>query len=64
MLIFDVNTSISQKFFISLILYLFYNVTLLKICTNTDINAKTLKYINNIIIMIKSEIYEKNEQIL
>jgi hypothetical protein len=49
---FSMRTKIFQNFSLFFILYLFYNVDLLKMCDKFDINTKSLKYANDVNILI------------
>jgi hypothetical protein len=49
-------TKTFQKFSLFFVLYLFYNVDLLKMCNKLEINTKFLKYANNVNVLI----YNKN----
>lgn len=57
---FLIDTDILQEFFISLILYLFYNVTLLETCIIID--TETIEYVNNTVLIVTELIYEYNIQ--
>ncbi len=48
----QVNVNISQKFFISLIFFLFFNASLIKKCKALEIKIKMLNFVNNINILI------------
>jgi hypothetical protein len=53
---FSMQIEISQKFSFSSILYLFYNVDLLKMCNKFEMNTRFFKYVDDVNILI----YEKN----
>ncbi len=53
---FSMRTKIFQKSSLFFVLYLFYNVDLLKMCDKLKINTKFLKYANDVNILI----YDKN----
>ncbi len=53
-----VNADILQKFFISLILFLFFNASLIKKCKALEIKIKMLDFINDINILIYDKITE------
>jgi hypothetical protein len=53
---FSMQIEISQNFSLSSILYLFYNVDLLKICNRFETNTKFFEYVDDVNILI----YEKN----
>ena len=57
-----INTSISQDFSLSLILYLFYNSNLLTNLIDIQLNVTFLDYINDIAILVINEIVEVNIQ--
>jgi len=44
----EINANILQRFFISLILFLFFNVSLIKKCEALRIKIKVLDFINDI----------------
>jgi hypothetical protein len=54
--LFSIWTEILQKFSLFFVLYLFYNVNLLKICDKFEINTKFLRYADDVNILI----YDKN----
>jgi len=69
----NVNINISQDFLLSSILYLFYNVNLLKACDDISLRTSFTDFINNVNILIYekfmkcncrvlSEIYDRCEQ--
>jgi hypothetical protein len=51
---------ISQKFSLSSILYLFYNVDLLEICNRLETNTKFLEYVDDVNILIYKKSIEEN----
>ncbi len=51
---------VSQRFFISLILYVFYNANLIDWCINSQVEIIEADFINDIKILIMSESIEKN----
>ena len=53
-----VNVDISQRFFISLILFLFFNISLIKKCKALEIKIEVLYFINDINILIYDKITE------
>jgi hypothetical protein len=53
---FSMRIKIFQKFSLFFVLYLFYNVDLLKMCDKLEINTKSLRYANDVNILI----YDKN----
>ncbi len=53
-----VNADISQRFFISLILFLFFNASLIKKCEALEIKIEMLDFINDINILIYDKITE------
>jgi len=53
-----VNADISQRFFISLILFLFFNASLIKKCEALEIKIEVLDFINDINILIYDKITE------
>jgi hypothetical protein len=53
---FSMRTETSQRFSLSFVLYLFYNVDLLKMCDRFEINTRFLKYADDVNILI----YDKN----
>jgi hypothetical protein len=54
--LFSMQTKISQNSSLFFILYLFYNVNLLQICDRLEINTRSLKYIDDVNILV----YEKS----
>jgi hypothetical protein len=57
---FAINTTISQSFFISSLLYLFYNANLLKMCDKFEINTRSLKYANDVNILTYDKSTKEN----
>ena len=57
-----INIEISQNLFLFLILYLFYNVNLLKTFINEILNFVTTNYINNINVTIINVNSKKNNR--
>ncbi len=53
---FSMQIEISQKFSLFLILYLFYNVDLLRMCNKLEMNTRFFEYVDDVNILI----YEKN----
>ncbi len=53
-----VNADISQRFFISLILFLFFNASLIKKCKALEIKIEVLNFVNDINILIYDKITE------
>ncbi len=51
-----INASISQKFLISLILFLFFNASLIKKCKALEIKIEVFNFINDINILIYDKI--------
>ena len=56
----NTNIEISQNFSFSLILYLFYNVDLLNIFNDENLNSLTIDYINDITILMTEVSFEEN----
>jgi hypothetical protein len=54
--LFSMQTKISQSSSLFLILYLFYNADLLKMCDRLEINTRSLKYVDDVNILV----YEKS----
>ena len=59
-----VSVNISQKFSLSLILYLFYNANLLKTCKNVKLHFNVTNFVNDINILIYNEFTKQNCEIL
>jgi hypothetical protein len=57
---FSMQIEISQKSSLFSILYLFYNVDLLKMCNKFETNTKFLEYVDNVNILIYEKSIEKN----
>ncbi len=53
-----INADISQRFFISLIFFLFFNASLIKKCKALEIKIEVLNFINDINILIYDKITE------
>ena len=53
-----VNADISQRFFISSILFLFFNASLIKKCKALEIKIEVLNFVNDINILIYDKITE------
>ena len=59
-----INAEISQRFFISFILYLFFNANLLKICEQSERKTIFIEFVNNVNVLTYSTNTEKNCKIL
>ncbi len=59
-----IDANISQKFFISLILFLFFNVSLIEKCKALEIKIEILNFVNNINILIYDRFIESICKIL
>lgn len=59
-----INASISQRFLISLILFLFFNIYLIEKCKTLSIKIKILNFINNINILIYDKTMKLNYKTL
>ncbi len=57
---FSMRTKIFQRFSLFFVLYLFYNVDLLKMCDKLEINTKSLKYADDVNILIYDKITNEN----
>jgi hypothetical protein len=57
---FSVQIEISQKFSLSSILYLFYNVDLLEMCNRLETNTRFLEYVDDVNILIYEKSIEEN----
>jgi len=55
----EINADISQRFFILLILFLFFNASLIKKCKTLRIKIKVLDFINNINILVYNRFTEE-----
>ena len=55
----SIRTNISQRFFISSILYLFYNADLLNICEKLEIKINDFDFVNDVNILTYSTNTEK-----
>jgi len=60
----NMNVDISQDSLLSLILYLFYNVNLLKACDNIRLRTSFTNFVNNINILIYEEFTKCNCRVL
>ncbi len=60
----SMNIKISQNSLLSLILYLFYNVNLLKACDNIKLKTSFINFVNNINILIYKEFMKCNCKVL
>jgi hypothetical protein len=58
--LFSMQIEISQKFSFFSILYLFYNVDLLKMCNKFEMNTRFFEYIDDVNILIYEKSIEKN----
>jgi len=54
-----INADISQRFFISLILFLFFNASLIKKCEALKIKIEVLDFINNINFLVYNRFTEE-----
>ncbi len=54
-----INADILQRFFISLILFLFFNVSLIEKCEALKIKIKVLNFVNDINILIYDRFIEE-----
>jgi hypothetical protein len=57
---FSMRTKIFQKFSLFFVLYLFYNVDLLKMCDRLEINTRSLRYANDVNILIYDKSTNEN----
>jgi hypothetical protein len=57
---FSMRTENFQKSSLSFVFYLFYNVDLLKMCDKFEINTKSLKYVNDVNILIYDKSTNEN----
>ena len=55
-----INAEISQKFFVSFILYLFFNVNLLNICEQQKRKTTSIEFVNDVNVLTYSTSTEKN----
>ncbi len=55
----EINTDISQRFLISSILFLFFNVSLIKKCEALRIKIKVLDFVNDINILVYDRFIEE-----
>ena len=58
--ILNISVRISQDLSLSSILFLFYNVKLLKICNSTQVRVSSLAFINDVNLLVYELITEKN----
>ena len=56
------TTEISQSSLLFSILYLFYNANLIEILTDETRSSVTLKYIDDVDVIIVNDIFEKNNR--
>jgi len=56
----SINVNISQDSLLSLILYLFYNVNLLKACDDIKLKTNFTNFVNDINILIYKEFIKRN----
>ncbi len=54
-----INADIFQRFFISFILFLFFNVSLIKKCKALRIKVEVLNFVNNINILVYDRFIEE-----
>jgi len=54
-----INADISQRFLISLILFLFFNASLIKKCEALKIKIEVLDFVNNINILVYDRFIEE-----
>jgi len=59
-----ININISQSFSLLLILYLFYNVNLLKICNNIKLRINFIEFVDNINIFTYNKLTKRNCKVL
>jgi len=55
----EINADISQRFFISLIFFLFFNASLIKKCEALRIKIEVLDFINDINILVYDRFIEE-----
>ena len=55
----EINANISQRFFISSILFLFFNASLIKKCKALKIKIEVLNFVNNINILVYNRFIEE-----
>ena len=60
----NVNAEVSQRFSVSLIFYLFFNVNLLKICEQSERKTIFIKSVNDVNVLTYSINTKKNWKIL
>ena len=59
-----INVNILQNSLFFLVLYLFYNANLLKLCKNVKLYINVIEFVNDINILIYNESTEQNCKIL
>ena len=59
-----VSVNISQNSSFFLMLYLFYNANLLKLCENIKLRFNVIKFVNDINILMYNELTERNYEML
>ncbi len=60
----NANVNISQIFFLFLVLYLFYNANLLKMCNNIKLRISVTSFVNDVNILTYKELIERNCKML
>ena len=60
----QVNVNISHNFSFFLILYLFYNMNLLKMCENIKLHFNVTNFVNDINILIYNKFIKRNCDVL
>ncbi len=60
----SVNINILQDFLLSSILYLFYNMNLLKVCDDIRLKINFTDFINDVNILIYEEFMKRNCRVL
>ena len=60
----NVNINILQNSLLSLILYLFYNTNLLKVCDDIKLKISFINFVNDINILIYKEFIKRNCRVL
>jgi len=55
----EINANISQRFFISLILFLFFNASLIEKCEALRIKIEVLDFVNDINILVYNKFTEE-----
>ncbi len=61
---YNVNINISQDSLLSSILYLFYNVNLLKVCDDIKLKTNFTNFMNDVNILIYKEFIKHNCKVL